>query len=69
MTTRTCDSAVSIAGLRANKTSHDPVRPERPFRSRAPERVAGNPTNVTLCPLYAIHHKRFAVYLKVMPTH
>ncbi len=35
-----------------------------PLGFRAPGLVAGRPTDITLRPLYAVHHQRFAVYLK-----
>ena len=38
--------------------------PGEPLRFRAPGRIAGKTTNVTLRPLYMVHHQRFAVYLK-----
>jgi hypothetical protein len=39
--------------------------PEQPPRFLAHGRVAGKSTDLTLSPLYMIHHQRFAVYLKV----
>ena len=42
--------------------------PEKRLQFQAAGRMAGQSTNVTLCPLYTIHHQRFAVYLKVIPA-
>jgi DUF1680 family protein len=43
--------------------------PDGPFHFQASGKVKGESTEVTLRPLYTIHHERFAVYLEVISRH
>jgi len=67
--TAACDRVpVLLADHPENPASCSQAVPDQPSQFQAPGSVAGEPTTVTLSPLYTVHHQRFAVYLKVMPA-
>ncbi len=43
------------------------VVPDKPLEFHARGNVGGEAVTVTFCPLYTIHHQRFAVYVRVLP--